>query len=136
MEVMGCVPTGGADIVHAAVAPLSGTASQPASVTLPSLKATTPPGDAPLTVAVNVTLCPRTEGFAEEVTSVVVCACAFVRMNAVDAVARGGSTDPTTPIIKGPTMPLAVGGLTVATPFVSVVAVTLVLPFQAALARS
>jgi hypothetical protein len=54
------------------VLPTSATAPQPAIAVPASVKATAPVGDAPLTVAVNVTLAPATDGFGELASVVVV----------------------------------------------------------------
>src|SRR5258708_33442170 len=51
--------------------PRKATAEQPAIEMPPSVKLTLPVGEAPVTVAVNVTLAPETDGF-EELASVVV----------------------------------------------------------------
>jgi len=69
------VPATSAVVVHAAVRalpePVSATAEQPASDAPPSVKLTVPVGDAPVTVAVKVTLAPTVDGFSE-LTCVVV----------------------------------------------------------------
>ena len=71
-----CVATVSAAVVHAAVralpAPVSATAAQPASDVPPSVKLTVPVGDAPVTVAVKVTLAPDVDGFSELTCVVVV----------------------------------------------------------------
>jgi hypothetical protein len=70
------VPAFSADVLNVATFPLS--VPVPNDV-VPSMKVTVPvgvpaPGDTTLTVAVNVTDCPNTEGLSEEVTDVVVSA--------------------------------------------------------------
>src|SRR5690349_19287748 len=64
-----CVPAASAAVAHVAVRelplPISATAPQPETVLAPSLNATVPVGEAPLTVAVNVTLVPQLTGLAE-----------------------------------------------------------------------
>src|SRR5258708_28867564 len=72
-----CVATLRLAVEHAAVRtlplPPKATAEQPAIEMPPSVKLTLPVGEAPVTVAVNVTLAPETDGF-EELASVVVVA--------------------------------------------------------------
>ena len=69
------VPAASADVEHAAVRvlplPASATAEQPAIDTPPLVKLTLPVGAKPVTEAVNVTLAPTADGFAE-LASVVV----------------------------------------------------------------
>ncbi len=77
------LPTVSALVEHCAVPPDKATALQPAIVAAPSLNWTVPvgvplPGAVTLTVAVNVTLCPKTDGLAFDMTAVVVAACAMV----------------------------------------------------------
>src|SRR5450432_236324 len=71
-----CVAAVNADVVHAAVrvfpAPLSATAPQVVMVVPPSVKLTVPVGAAPVTDAVNVTLCPTVDGLSELITLVVI----------------------------------------------------------------
>lgn len=74
--VMECEPTASADVLNLAEPALS--APLP-NVVAPSLNVTVPvtvpvPGATVLTVAVNVTDCPNTEGLAEDTTVVVVLA--------------------------------------------------------------
>lgn len=73
-----CVATLSVLVVHAAVLllplPASTTALQPAIEIPPSLKLTLPVGAIPATVAVNVTLPPKVEGFFELTTAVVLVA--------------------------------------------------------------
>ena len=68
-------PTASPFATHAALRvlplPVSGTAAQPDKVCGPSENATTPVGARPVTLAVNVTLCPNVDGFTDEVTTVV-----------------------------------------------------------------
>jgi len=75
LAVMLRTPTTRALVVHAAVrvfpVPASATAEQPLMELLPSLKFTVPVGNAPLTVALNVTLPPTVDG-VREVTMLVV----------------------------------------------------------------
>ena len=63
------LPTARPLVVQAAVRvlplPLSATALQPDKEVPPSVKLTVPVGELPLTVAVNVTLAPTTEGLIE-----------------------------------------------------------------------
>ena len=70
------VPATSAAVVQAAVralpAPVSATAAQPAIDVPPSVKLTVPVGDAPVTVAVKVTLAPGADGFSELTCVVVV----------------------------------------------------------------
>jgi hypothetical protein len=63
-----------AEVLNVAVVPLSGWVAR---IVAPSLNCTEPlgvpaPGAVALTVAVKVTDCPKTDGFAEEPTAVVV----------------------------------------------------------------
>jgi hypothetical protein len=75
---MECTPTDKPAITQVAVpATATGRAPQPAIVTPPSWKSTVPvlvpeAGAVAVTVAVKVTLCPDTEGLAEELSAVVV----------------------------------------------------------------
>ena len=61
-----CTPVASADVAHAAVRvlplPVSATAVQPLIAVPASRNATVPVGAAPVTVAVNVTLCPCVDG--------------------------------------------------------------------------
>ena len=73
---MECDPAASADVASVADPELKAPVPR---VVVPSLKVTVPPGTpAPgataLTVAVNVTDCPNTEGFADDTTVVVVLA--------------------------------------------------------------
>ena len=74
------LPTARPLVVHAAVRvlplPLSATALQPEMEVPPSVKFTVPVGALPLTVAVNATLAPTTDGLAE-LESVVLVATPF-----------------------------------------------------------
>src|SRR5438094_7366202 len=70
--VMLCVPTLRADVAHVATPAASACAPQPVTELAPSLKFTLPvgvpaPGAVAVTVAVNVTLCPNTDGFTDDV---------------------------------------------------------------------
>ena len=71
-----CVPAANALLAHCAVRvlpePLSVTVPQPATVLPASVKFTVPVGEVPVTLAVNVTPAPSTEGFAELASVVVV----------------------------------------------------------------
>ena len=98
-----CVAAVSALVLHAAVLllplPASATALQPLIELLPSLKLTLPVGLLPVTVAVNVTFAPATDGLAELVNSVVVGAAVTVTVAAFDvpvapalSVARAVST--------------------------------------------
>ena len=73
-----CVPAASALAAHAAVRvlplPVSVTAPQPPIALPPSVNATVPVGDDPVTLAVKVTLPPAVEGFDELATVVVVAA--------------------------------------------------------------
>ena len=64
-----CTPALKPLVGHAAVrvllAPVSATAPQPLMVVLSAVKATVPAGAVPVTVAVNVTLAPTSDGFGE-----------------------------------------------------------------------
>ena len=76
---MPCVPCVRALLLHVAVLllalpPGSATAEQPASATPSAVKATLPVGALPLTVAVNVTPAPTTDGLAELATAAVLVA--------------------------------------------------------------
>ena len=72
---MPCVPAARALVEHRAVRvlpdPVSATALQPAIELLLSVKLTVPVGALPVTLAVNATVVPSADGFAE-LTSVVV----------------------------------------------------------------
>ena len=71
-----CVPAESPGVAQVAVRefplPVTTAAEHPEMDVLPSLKLTVPVGDTPVTVAVNVTLDPIGEGFAELATLVVV----------------------------------------------------------------
>ena len=71
-----CVPAVNALVEHAAVRvlpePLNATDEQPEMAFPASLKATDPVGLVPVTLAVNVTLCPCVDGFSELASVVVV----------------------------------------------------------------
>lgn len=71
-----CVAAARLAVEHAAVRvlplPVNATAEQPVIEMPPSLKLTLPVGARPVTEAVNVTLAPATEGFAELASVVVV----------------------------------------------------------------
>ena len=68
------VPAASAAVAQVAVRtlplPASATAAQPASDVAPSLKFMVPVGAVPVTVAVNVTLVPATDGVSDVVTVV------------------------------------------------------------------
>ena len=66
-----CVPGVSVDVVSVATPAIRGWV---ANVAAPSRKVTVPVGLDPVTVAVNVTACPAVDGFADEVSVVVVCA--------------------------------------------------------------
>jgi hypothetical protein len=73
---MECEPTASADVLNVAEPALSAPLPK---VVAPSLNVTVPvavpvPGATVLTVAVNVTDCPNTEGFTDDTTAVVVLA--------------------------------------------------------------
>jgi hypothetical protein len=68
--VMPSAPAGRLEVVHVATPPLSGWAVHVPIAFPPSSNATVPDGLAPVTVAVNVTDCPATDGFCEELTAV------------------------------------------------------------------
>jgi len=83
--VIECDPTANVLVVNVAVPPESVPVP---SVVVPSRNVTAPvgvpePGVLTPTVAVNVTLCPATDGFTDEATVVVVLALLTVRVNAV-----------------------------------------------------
>src|SRR5258706_3724138 len=84
------VPAASALVEHAAVRvlplPVSATAEHPAIDTPPFVKLTVPVGASPVTDAVNVTLAPATEGFAE-LASVVVVAVAPPELTVCDTAA-------------------------------------------------
>lgn len=72
--VIECEPTASAEVVNVAV-PLDNVAVP--SVVVPSRNVTVPdgvpaPGPTAVTVAVKVTLCPKVDGFSDELTVVVV----------------------------------------------------------------
>src|SRR5208283_1516324 len=67
-----CPPTARPEVVHAALAADKATALQPAIVLPSALKATSPVGALPATVAVKVTEVPAVEGFCELCSVVVV----------------------------------------------------------------
>ena len=74
---MVCEPTPANVILQIAVPPTRAWLTQPAMLTPPSWKVTVPvgvpePGGLAVTVAVKVTICPATEGLAEELSAVVV----------------------------------------------------------------
>ena len=72
---MASLPMGRAEVVHCAWPEASVTAEQPVMAAAFAVKLTVPVGDdPPLTAAVNVTDWPEVEGFALEVTVVVVVA--------------------------------------------------------------
>src|SRR5437867_4459692 len=73
------LPTLKVDVAHVATPAASACAPQPVIELAPSLKFTVPlgvpaPGAVAVTVAVNVTLCPNTAGFPDEVRAVLVLA--------------------------------------------------------------
>src|SRR5438105_3092393 len=74
-----CVPTLSVLVTHVVVPAASACAPQPVTELAPSLKLTVPvgvpaPGKLAVTVAVNVTLWPNTDGFADDVSAVLVLA--------------------------------------------------------------
>ena len=66
------VPTASVEVAHVAFAALTLTLLQPAMAFPLSVKPTVPVGEAPVIVAVNVTLAPNVDGVSELVTAVVV----------------------------------------------------------------
>lgn len=89
------VPAASALVEHAAVRvlplPASATAEQPAIDTPPFVKLTLPVGATPVTDAVNVTLAPTTDGFAE-LASVVVVGVGTLELTTCDSVALPDAT--------------------------------------------
>lgn len=81
---MACVPTASEDVVSEA-APVESSVAEP-MVDAPSRKETVPVGvpEAALTVAVKVTVCPKTVGFLEETTAVVAPVAFTVKVAALD----------------------------------------------------
>jgi hypothetical protein len=77
------VPAGKADVVRLALPPARLTVP---SVVVPVVNVTVPTGTTvgDLTVAVNFTFCPATDGFGEDVTVVVVAAMLTTWLTAVD----------------------------------------------------
>ncbi len=82
--VIECEPVVNDAVVSVAAPPLS--AAVPSTVA-PSLKVTVPVGEAPVTVAVNVTACPVWLGLSEEVSAVLVLATPTPWVNIGDALA-------------------------------------------------
>src|ERR1700694_2632451 len=92
MAVMLCEPTPAKLSLQVAVPATSACAPQPAMLTPPSWNVTVPvgvpePGGLAVTVAVKVTLCPDTEGLAEELSAVVVASWPTVCVRGGDGVA-------------------------------------------------
>jgi hypothetical protein len=67
---MPSAPAGRLEVVHVATPPLSGWAVHVPIAFPPSSNATVPDGLAPVTVAVNVTDCPTSEGLCDELTTI------------------------------------------------------------------
>src|SRR5467141_159345 len=91
MAVMVCVPAPGS--IQRATPPAIGFPTQPAMLTPPSWKVTVPvgvptPGGLAVTVAVKVTLCPDTEGLADELSPVVVASWFTVWVNGAEVLVR------------------------------------------------
>ncbi len=94
------VPAARADVEQAAVRvlplPARATAEQPAIDTPPLVKLTLPVGAMPVTDAVNVTLAPATDGFAE-LASVVVVGAGPAELTTCDSAALVDATLPASP---------------------------------------
>jgi hypothetical protein len=90
---MAWLPAASAAVVNVATPPVSVTVP---SVVVPSLKATVPAGVPPadVTVAVNVTGCPKVDGFVEDATSVLVAAGSTTWERSVDVFAEKLSSPP------------------------------------------
>ena len=69
MAVSECGPGIGEEMLRAALPPLKATVFR---MVLPSLKVTEPVAEEGVTVAINLTFCPKIEGFADDVSVVVV----------------------------------------------------------------
>src|SRR5688500_2012079 len=70
------LPADSADVEHVAAPPATTWLPHPEIVAPPSRKSTVPVGLVPVMVAVNVTVCPVIEGFADEPSAVELMTCA------------------------------------------------------------